>query len=93
MKNQNPRNKNLKIKGWKSETCKKKLMGMWERKKKAYLRGSCWNREDMSFNGSVDEEEDEVGDVTSSNESDSNDETVLEASESEEDEVEEWKEP
>lgn len=59
--------------------------------------GSCWNRDDMSFNGSAtswsvdDDEEDEVGDVTSSNESDSNDEP-FESSESEEDE-EEKKEP
>ena len=50
--------------------------------KEAYWMGSCWNKEDISFNGSVtswsddDEEEEEVGDVTSSNESESNDEPL-----------------
>ena len=62
--------------------------------KETYLIGSCWNREDISPNGSaasswwVDEDEDEeVGDVTSSNESDSDnsdDELPFETSESEE---------
>lgn len=62
--------------------------------KETYLIGSCWNKEDISLNGSasaswwVDEdEEDEVGDVTSSNESDSDnsdDELPFETSESEE---------
>lgn len=60
--------------------------------------GSCWNREDMSLNGSAaswstdEEDEEEAGDVTSSKESDSNDEP-LEVSETEEDELEESKDP
>lgn len=61
--------------------------------------GSCWKREDMSFNGSAtttswsltDEEEEEAGDVTSSKESESKDDP-LEIPETEED-VEEQKEP
>lgn len=58
--------------------------------KEAYLMGSCWNKEDISLNGSVAgwsaaDEEEEAGDVTSSNESESNDEP-LEIPDSEEEE-------
>jgi len=49
--------------------------------KEAYLTGSCWIKEDISFKGSVanwsvEEEEEETEDVTSSNESESDHEAL-----------------